>query len=259
MQPHELARALRDRWPAIAIDDAGAAGLLAEGDAALTGAHRDDLLLAWACACGATDAIAALDRDVLAPAAAGLASAGFAASAIDEAAQVARVRLVLGDDARPPALRTYRGRGPLAAFVRTTITRIAIDGVRADRDRDRTLIDALVATPHPDPELEYMRRRYADALASAMREAWGRLPAHDRFILDLQLRHRLDLDEIARIYEFHRATAARRVASARAALIATTREVLQHTLRIGGETLDSILRMIATAVSGVDLPDAATP
>ena len=246
----ELVATLQARWPASKLAPEVVGALAAEiGAAALGGGHREDVLLAWACLGEAPDALAALDASALVPAGIHARRTGLPAELVDDALQVARMRLVISDGDRPAGLRTYRGRGPLAAFVRTAVLRIAIDLQRRDRELPDAQIEDVLAAAQPDPELEYMRRTYKSALGDALRTAWRQLQAHDRFILGLQLHERLDLEAIAKVYEVHRATAARRAASARAALIGLTREALRQNLAVGDSTVDSILRIVTSSAA----------
>jgi DNA-directed RNA polymerase specialized sigma24 family protein len=113
---------------------------------------------------------------------------------------------------------------------------------------------ALLDDGRADAELALMRTRYAEALAGALTQAWAALPPHDRFVLDLELRQRLGVDEIARVYDVQRGTALRRLASARAALVAGTRAALRAELRVGEATLDSVLRVVSTSARWAALP-----
>ena len=209
-------------------------------------AEPPEMLLAAACLAGESAALAELDRTALQPAAAHARASGFPAALVDDAVQTARMRLVLGD---APILATYRGRGSLAAFVRTVVLRIAIDLRRRDRETPEDHIEDVLAASHPDPELDYMRTQYADVLRDSLRTAWQQLSPHERFILGLQLHERLDLDAIAKLYQIHRATAYRRAATARAALLAKTREVIANRLGAGDTTVDSLLRIVTTSVA----------
>lgn len=248
-------RELRDRWT-VTQDAVDRLALAPEAaSAGLAGDHREDLLLAWACLTGASAALATLDQTALAPAGVHARSTGLPAALVDDAVQLARIRLLVADAGKPPALTSYRGRGSLAAFVRTAVTRIAIDLQRRDRETPDDDIEAMLASAHPDPELAYMREKYASALRDALREAWRALPAHERFVLGLQLHEKLDLDAIAKLYQVHRATAARKAASARATLITRTREQLRRTIDIGDSTVDSILRIVTTSVAWSALAD----
>jgi len=234
---------LRTRWSATPGD---VAALVAAAGDALTGPHRDDLLLAWGCLANAPAALAELDRAALVPAGGHARSTGLPAELVDDALQVARMRLVMGD---APKLAAYRGRGALAAFVRTVVVRIAIDLARRDRELPDDHVGAMLDGAHADPELDYMRRQYAATLREALLAAWRALAPHDRFVLGLQLHEKLELDAIAAIYQVHRATAARRTASARAQLIALTRDHIRQALAIGDATVDSILRVVTTSAA----------
>src|SRR5262249_54151843 len=144
------------------------------------------------------------------------------------------------------ALRGYRGRGPLAMYVRTTVVRLAInDANRARRDVE---LGEMLAAPNADPELEYMRKLYAEHLVAAVRDAWTRLAAHEQFLMSLRIYDAMSIDDLARVYQVHRATAARRAAAARASFIAHVRAALRDRLAIGDTTIDSILRIISTSV-----------
>lgn len=255
-----LAR-LRARWQ---LDDPGSLApltddptTLAEADA-LAGPAGDDVVLAWGCLLGLRAAIGELEEAAIAPAAIHARSSGLPPEVVEEAVQLARVRLIVGDEGKPPALRSYRGRGSLAAFVRTVVVRIAIDLTRADRETPHAQLEELMVGEQRDPELEYMRERYAAELATALRSAWELLQPHDRFILELQLHHKLDLEAIAKVYAIHRATAVRRAGSARAALVALARAALCKQLQVGDTTVDSILRIVTTSVAWGSL-DRAGP
>lgn len=242
----DVADELRARWSVVPADvDA----LLAAAGDAVTGPHRDDLLLAWGCLANAPAALAELDRAALVPAGGHARSTGLPAELVEDALQLARMRLAMPDGDRAPKLAAYRGRGPLGAFVRTVVLRIAIDLARRDRELPDDHVGAMLDGAHADPELDYMRQQYAATLREALLAAWRGLAPHDRFVLGLQLHEKLDLDAIAAIYQVHRATAARRAASARAQLIALTRDHIRQALAIGDATVDSILRVVTTSVA----------
>ena len=216
-------------------------------------AYREDVELAQACLAQMPAALAELDARARRPAAQHVRTAGFAAALVDDALQLARMRLLLGDN---PALGTYRGRGPLAAFVRTVVLRVAIELQRREHETPDDHIEDVLASSHPDPELDYMRAQYATVLRDALRTAWLALAPHDRFVLGLQLHEKLDIDAIAKLYQVHRATAYRRASTARAALIALARDAIRKQLAVGDTTVDSILRIVTTSVAWSALDSA---
>jgi RNA polymerase sigma-70 factor (ECF subfamily) len=204
-----------------------------------------DVELATACLSQDETALAQLESGALAEARIHLATLGFAPDAVDEAIQRGRAKLIVDR-----ALAGYRGRGPLATFVRTTVVRLAIDDQRVVR-RD-VEVSELLAASCVDPELEYMRSLYGEQLVAAVREAWAALAAHERYILSLRIFDGMEIDDVAQIYNIHRATAGRRTAAARASLISHTRASLKKRLSVGDTTLDSILRIITTSVQLAD-------
>jgi RNA polymerase sigma-70 factor len=200
-----------------------------------------DVELATRCLDGEPSALAKFEDGALRQARAHLAELGFAPSAIEEAIQRTRTKLLVDR-----GLESFRGRGTLATFVRTAAVRLAIDGYRKTA-RDVELSE-LLAAPYADPELEYMRKLYAEHIVAAMRDAWARLAAHEQFLLSLRLYEAMTIDDVARVYQISRASGARRAAAARAALIAHTRACLCERLAISDETVDSILRIVTTSV-----------
>jgi RNA polymerase sigma-70 factor (ECF subfamily) len=204
-----------------------------------------DVELATACLEQDEAALARLESGALTEARVHLATLGFAPDAVDEAIQRGRAKLIVDR-----GLAGYRGRGPLSTFVRTTIVRLAIDDQRVVR-RD-VEVSELLAASCADPELEYMRSLYGEQLVAAVREAWAALAAHERYILSLRIFDGMEIDDVAQIYDIHRATAGRRTAAARASLISLTRASLKKRLSVGDTTLDSILRIITTSVQLAD-------
>lgn len=228
----DLAAEFTRRWPGCAVN---ASRLDPDG---LDGDHAADVVLARAAAAGIPAALAEFETTVIAPALATSRRFGD----LDELAQQARVRLLVGES---PKLATYRGRGSLVAFVRTIITRLALDQARATRETDS--IANLIDRVGDDPELAHMRERYAGDLGDALKTAWAALARHDRFVLDLELNQHLGVEQIATIYGVHRTSAMRKIASARAAFVAGTRDALRAKLGVGDPTLDSILRLMTTS------------
>jgi RNA polymerase sigma-70 factor (ECF subfamily) len=161
---------------------------------------------------------------------------------IEDASQRALSRIVV-DRA---ALASYRGRGSLANFVKTIVVRYALD--EQSRRRPTIELTDAFAAPSPDPELEYMRTLYAGHMAAAFRDSWARLGAHERFLLALQLYEGMTIDDLARVYSIHRASAARRAAAARSSLLGHIRGCLRERLAVTDDTLDSILRIVTTSV-----------
>lgn len=230
----EIVELVAARWPGAACDPAREVP-------GLDGEHRDDVVLAWAAHGGIEPAIAELEKTIIGPALAHV-RARRLGDALDDLGQLLRMRLLVEH-----GLASYRGRGSLAAFVRTTAIRLALDQRRVTREIPTNDLDSLVDHVTTDPELDHMRERYAGELGAALRAAWAALAPHDRFVLELELHQRVGIEQIARIYGVHRTNATRRVASARGAFVIAVRTALRDKLGVADPTLDSILRLMTTS------------
>ena len=251
-----LTSLLQQRYPAHRLPVAQLTTLIhqlmegpgATAPAATTEQFIDDVLLAWACVGQDPQALREFEQTVMTSAIQHLRDRRFTQDTVDESVQIARIAMLVGDTDRAPTLLQYRGRGPLRAFVRTVCTRRALTLCSNTRRTTQAALQGFASTPQVDTELEYMRATYGPQLSDAMQRAWTRLQPHDRFVLGLALEQGVATDEIARICGIHRASATRRIASARAALLALARDGLQTELAVGGATLDSILRLFTTSV-----------
>ena len=257
MAADEISAELAAAYPTARLEPAQLEHLAARLVSELTATRRADVVRAWAAIAGDPTALRELEDLAIAPAARAVRARGLVDADVDDVLQTLRTHLLVGPSAR---LATYAGRGSLAGFVRTTALRLALRHV-ARRAPDRPArteaeldVLALLADGRADAELQLMRTRYAGSLARALAQAWAGLPPHDRFVLELELRQRLGVDEIARVYDVQRGTALRRLASARAALVAGARAALRAELRVGEATLDSVLRVVSTSARWAALP-----
>jgi RNA polymerase sigma-70 factor (ECF subfamily) len=158
-------------------------------------------------------------------------------------------RLVVGKDGRPRVL-DYKGKGPLAAWVRSCAVRAALDARKKktpDLAKDDDDPAAALATPE-DPEMMHMLHRYGDAFRAAFRDAFAELSDGDRAVLRMSIVERLGIDGIAAVLGVHRATAARWATQARETLASRTNELLSERLDVSPSELDSIARMCDSVV-----------
>ena len=143
-----------------------------------------ELFVAGACAAGRDEAIAHLERDFMGAAAAGLAQMGLAESKRDEALQLLRHKLLRPTDGEP-GIASYGGAGSLAGWLRTAVTRIALNQRRTDQRRQAReegwFADQLL--PAGDPELDYLQERYRTELQDALTLAFERLQDDQRRLL----------------------------------------------------------------------------
>jgi RNA polymerase sigma-70 factor (ECF subfamily) len=165
--------------------------------------------------------------------------------ALDELAQVVRVKLFAGES---PRIREYRGIGSLKNWVRVVATRTLIEMVRATKDAES--IDEHeggvlpLTAPDDDPEMAYLKRRYAAEVKVAFEDAARELGPEDRNVLREHYARGLSIDQIAAVHGVHRATAARRLVAARDSVLAVTRRILMTRLRLSRSELESVVRMV---------------
>jgi RNA polymerase sigma-70 factor, ECF subfamily len=158
---------------------------------------------------------------------------------------VLRLQLLVAKDGKPAGLAGYRGRGPLRGWVRITATRELIRH-KKKRRRDVPLersLDGLL-TSGLDPALEALKAEYRTEFAVALREAIEDLTVEDRTLLRQQIVDGLSIDAIGVAFGVHRATAARWLNRARAALVAATHRRLAERLRLPVDQIESVIRLV---------------
>jgi RNA polymerase sigma-70 factor (ECF subfamily) len=165
-----------------------------------------------------------------------------------EMRQVLLVRLfVPGEDGAPPRIAEYTGRGPLLVWLRMAATRLLTDWRRGDA-RLASLPDSLPLAIDRDVELSFIRGRYEQDFAVALRAALESLDDEVRLLLQLCYRERLTSDQIAVLLKTSRATAQRRVASARDALAAQLRQRLQSRLQLSQTGLEQLMGLLSSTL-----------
>ncbi|HUJ62168.1 MAG TPA: sigma-70 family RNA polymerase sigma factor [Kofleriaceae bacterium] len=214
----------------LGVADADVERLAAPLADAQRAAHAAEIYLAAGCIARAPAALAALERGYIARVPEVVAGKRLPPDAIDELCQTVRERLLAGD---PPYLARAVGRGSLAGLVAVIANRAALDWLRARarsvaRAEPEPEADQLVATG--DPARDHLRRATSAALKAAFEAAVAALPARERTLLRLHLVDGLTIDDVARMYDVHRATAARQIERAREAIAAATRERLAASL-----------------------------
>jgi RNA polymerase sigma-70 factor (ECF subfamily) len=238
------------QWPNVALDEDALAAFIAqrlvgsELTQALSAAPAADLALAAACVAQEPTAHQAFDAILTEVDAAG-AAVGATRDLVDEVKQLLRVQLLVQRDGKPPGIAGYRGKGPLRGWVRITATRELIRHkkkqaryVVADRSLDRLLASGI------DPQLEALKTEYRNEFAIALREAIDVLTAEDRTLLRQQIVDDMSIDEVGVAFGVHRATAARWLNRARAALVAATYQRLSTRLDMPVDQIESVIRLV---------------
>jgi RNA polymerase sigma-70 factor (ECF subfamily) len=235
-------------WPSVALAEATfarelGARLGAEpGD--LSTLAREDLYLACALSMGDNAAIKVLERELFPQIVAVLARRGLARDGIDDLAQRLREHLLVGTATRPGRIADFRGRGSLRAWIVVAAVRMSD---RAEQSQRRTASQQLVSVADPrlgEVEDDLAKERYREQLEQACERALVELPKRERALLRMHLVDGASIDQIGRIYGVHRATAARWLARARAAILAATQQRLAAELGVETDVAADIAELV---------------
>lgn len=235
----------RARHPDIEIDETEFAEFVRERlqEAIPADDVAADLLLACGCARGLAAALRAFETQYLADVPKLVARVESSAAGHAEIQQRLRERLLVSREGAPPKIVDYRGKARLGSWLRVVAVRIALDRKTAGRRNvEGGGDDALAALD--DPELEYLRERYQRDFHDAFVAALEQLAPRDRTLLRLHLVDGLNIDHIGKLYDVHRATAARRLSRAREQLFELTRDGLRDKLGVSGSEFQSLARLL---------------
>jgi RNA polymerase sigma-70 factor (ECF subfamily) len=241
----------RAAWPALSLGEEAFAArltaLLADQPAdAWARLHVADLYLACACAEGDAGAIAAFEEKMWPEIDASLARVRLAPDRRQDVMQDLRVILFVGTGKGPGKIAQYRGESDLRRWLRAAALRA---GFRVARkaSREIALDDAVlasVAVVDRDPGLAHLKESCRVELKHAFEVALGALPRRERLLLRQHHIDRLTIDELAALYQVHRATAARWVAKAREELGDAILGELGRRMQVPANEVQSLLLLV---------------
>jgi RNA polymerase sigma-70 factor, ECF subfamily len=219
-----------------------------EADLAVRQTEVSDLYLACACACGNVRAIAELDRLYLSEVGLYLSKQETTPDFIQEVRQLLRERLLVAKDGEQPRIAEYRGRGPLGGWLRVAAVRTAINLREAQaRHQGAVPIDRFpLRAAGADPELGYMKARYAKEFATAFERTLRALPSRERHVLRLHFLEGASTEEIGALYRVHRTTVLRWVEKARKTILDETRRLLEERLGLPAREFESLMQLVAS-------------
>jgi RNA polymerase sigma-70 factor (ECF subfamily) len=213
------------------------------GDALPSEDVAADLYLVCACVAGDDRALATFDAKYLGQVPQLVAKVETNPAAVEEVKQRVRERLLVAKDGRI-RLGDYGGQGRLVSWLRVVAIRVALDMRTGNKEAALSDGAAERMLAADDPEMDYLRSRYADEFRAAFVTALGALPTRERNVLRLHLLDGLNVDRIGQLYDVHRATAARWLAHAREELFRHTRDTLRKELGLTQTEFASIVRLV---------------
>lgn len=251
----EAWRAGRERWPAVDLGfeafASHVAALRADGDAPSDedlASHGTNVFLAAACLANDGRALAALERDFLAPLPRIVRAIDSSPAFGTEVTQSLRERLLCPPEFR---LRQYSGAGSLDGWLRVAAKRLALDLKRRDGASLRQMgqLETVLARSQRDVEWELVHRRFRQPLEAAMRAALDALDPRDRMVLRLYLIRGENIGAIGKMYGVHRATVARWIVAAQRAIIDAVTTRLQNELGFSARECHSLARDLKSGLS----------
>lgn len=198
-----------------------------------------ELGLAMACLRGDAAALRAFERAYFAQASRALAKLKLSATLAEDVLGWMRFELFV----RPQGalLASYSGRGDLGSWVRAIAVHEALK--RARRSHREVSAEESPELPMPDPELVAMRGAYGAEFTRALGESFHALSPEERNLLRQYFLDGLTIDMLAGLHKIHRATAARRVASAREQLVSRVRARLARDLKLSDAAVDQVITL----------------
>ncbi len=221
-----------------------------DAEAGLDAIDAAGLFLATACAAGQASAIARFEALYFKHLPTTLRSMGAQVADIDDVIAIVREKLFVAEAGQRPRVLDVAGRGSLDKLCRVIAARTLLNRRRSTR-RQRVTGDEQLAdliAPHDDPELAAMKDHHRDVFRAALGEALGNLTSEDRNLLRLALIYRLSIDEVGRIQQIHRSTAARRLGRLKSAIAQDTRMYLRLKLGADRRELASLFRLVETGL-----------
>lgn len=209
----------------------------------------DDLYLAVAATQGAKGAAEAFEKRCGPQIDAALRRFASQGDALRDIRADLHERLLVGSERRPPRIVEYQGRGSLPRWTRAVATRIALDRLRGRGRLEHPTTNAAMLErldEQGDLEFRYLREHYRDAAKAAFHRAVDDLDASEKRLLREHLIFGLSTSRLARLHGVHKSTAARRLASARQALIDGVHRHIADRLSVDDAELRSVLKLVSS-------------
>ena len=198
----------------------------------------DELVLACACLHGDEHALAVLEREYIGRLGSSLVRFGTQDDFVAEVTQLLRERLLVSPE---PRLATYAATGPLLTWLRVVAVRLALSRKRSARPDQELVAEHILDVPSAEAS---EMPRYRQAFDTAVRRVFGELSLRERNLLRLHYLDGVSLDQLGRLYDVHRATAARWLADLRGRMLEEIEREVSHRLKLSASEFRSMAGML---------------
>jgi RNA polymerase sigma-70 factor (ECF subfamily) len=243
---HEAGRAT---WPQVNLPLEGFErwARAADVDVEALVSRGDELYLVAACVARHPAAIGAFEKRFLAGLSTNVGRVSLTTDQADELRQQLRVALLIGDQ---PKIGTFRGQGPLGAWVQVCAVRLALR-LGSNRSRmlmpDTGLLEELVSRD-ADQELLAAKARYHDTFQSALEECFVALDGRQKTLLRMHFLDGMSIDEMGLVFRVHRATIARWLVAIRREVLESLCRKVSMRLRTTSSEFNSLVRLVHSDV-----------
>jgi len=208
-----------------------------------------DFYLCWAASNGEEAALRALVDDYVRPA---CRIAAGAPGRVDELLTEVSTHLSVPTENGPPRIASYSGRGPLEAWLRMVAKRRSIELYRGERPRPAQEEYARRALNVMDPELDFLKFRYARQFNAALEEVLAALSTEDANLLYLTSVEQVSSEAVAQMRGVSTRTIQRRLAVIRAGVFDDLRQAMRLRLNASHDEIESLLGLVQSQL-GVTL------
>lgn len=245
-----------DAWPAIDVSLARLSQhieAVAPPDLSLDALAKlsgEGLTLAAACLDQQPAAVSIFESVYLAPLSRVLARLEGGAEIADDVLQRLRAQFFAPASGRS-SFFAYSGAGALAVWLKVVAVREA-QKLRRGAVQTNTVSDeslSVMPTPEADPELRFMKLQHRAHFKVCFQEALAQLGKREKSVLRMSLVEGLSIDDIGKVYDVHRATAARWLTSAREQLVRDCRVKLAGRLGVSEPELDELMGNVQSNLS----------
>jgi RNA polymerase sigma-70 factor (ECF subfamily) len=203
-----------------------------------TAPQTEALVLVFACLRGDSAAITHLEREYFAKVRGALKKMNVGGLE-DELIDWLRFELFAREQG--PLLATYSGKGDLTGFLRAIAVHEALK--RLKKQKREVTPEAMAELPVPEIELATMKGAYGKEFTRALDEAFRSMTVEERNLLRQYFLDGLSIDALAKLYDIHRATAARRVTAAKEKLTGRVKETLVSALQLGESSVQQVITL----------------